>query len=92
MGSVRDARCDAHPLCGLTGMDVPGSSCCPSANGSFQACCPLVCEFDGLRCLPVGRTDVGADEQCAERLKVPGVAPVWALPAGAAMLLCQLDA
>ena len=66
-----EARCDRHSSC-LT--NIPGAAdnsdlnCCPSYNGNFLNCCPLICEFNGLHCVSKHRNDVSAFVQCAERI------------------------
>ena len=44
-----------------------GAECCPARDGTYLPCCPLVCAFNGVSCLPVGRTDVIAVRTCCTR-------------------------
>ena len=82
--------CARVPSCSSTALGHLGEAaeCCPSRTDGYLPCCPLVCTFDGLHCLPEGRSDAVALELCLARLEAGGRTH-GDLPAAASELLCR---
>lgn len=84
------AACSAVPSCrssapGLLGEDA---LCCPTRASGYLPCCPLQCSFDGIHCLPDGRSDAAALRLCLSRLHVDGRTH-GDMPTAASELLCR---
>lgn len=88
LAETLDSACGFSATCSRRGLRGPGMECCPARDGTFLACCALECSFDGIHCLPVGRSDVLADQACALRLSPDGKSH-FDLSDGAGDMLCQ---
>ncbi len=84
------AACNRVLSCSSTqlGLIGDGALCCPTRASGYLPCCPLQCSFDGLHCLPEGRSDAAALRHCLSRLHVSGRTP-GDTPDLASVLLCR---